>query len=85
VLLQKPDVKPEPVSKSNGAAALKGKRAVYFEEKKVRCGTRIRFNKMRPGTEFGGPDIIETPVTTAVANPRDRRRLWTNTATSESI
>ena len=33
-LLKKPDVKAEPASKSNGAAALKGKRDVYFEENK---------------------------------------------------
>ena len=33
------------------------------------------FNKMRPGTEFGGPAIIETPVTTVVVNPGDRAAM----------
>ena len=27
--------------------------------------------KLRPGAEFVGPVIIETPVTTVVVNPRD--------------
>jgi len=71
-LLKKPDVKAQPVSKSDGAAALKGEREVYFEENKNFVLTPIYdFNKMRPGMEFSGPAIIETPVTTVVANPGD--------------
>ena len=75
-LLKKPDVKAEPVSTSNGAEALKGQRDVYFEENKKFVPTRVYdFNKMRPGTEFGGPAIIETPVTTVVVNPGDRAAM----------
>jgi N-methylhydantoinase A len=75
-LLKKPDVKAQPLSKSDGAAALKGERDVYFEENKNFVPTRIYdFNKMRPGMEFSGPAIIETPVTTVVANPGDRAAM----------
>jgi N-methylhydantoinase A len=75
-LLKKPDVKAEPASKSNGTAALKSERAVYFEENKNFIPTRVYdFNEMRPGMEFGGPAIIETPVTTVVVNPRDRAAM----------
>ena len=75
-LLQKPDVKAEPVSRSDGAGALKGERDAYFEENKNFIPTRVYdFNKMRPGTEFGGPAIIETPVTTVVVNPGDRAAM----------
>jgi N-methylhydantoinase A len=75
-LLKKPDVKAEPVSKSDGAEALKGERDVYFEENKKFVRTRVYdFNKMRPGTEFGGPAIIETSVTTVVVNPGDRAAM----------
>jgi N-methylhydantoinase A len=75
-LLKKPDVKAEPASKSNGAAAIKGERDVYFEENKNFIPTQVYdFNKMRPGMEFGGPAIIETPVTTVVVNPSDRAAM----------
>jgi N-methylhydantoinase A len=75
-LLKKPDIKAEPVSKSDGAAALKGRRNVYFEENKKFVPTRVyEFNKMRPGTEFAGPAIIETSVTTVVVNPGDRAAM----------
>ncbi|HSE87082.1 MAG TPA: hydantoinase/oxoprolinase family protein [Candidatus Binatia bacterium] len=75
-LLKKPDVKAEPASKSNGTAALKSERAVYFEENKNFIPTRVYdFNEMRPGMEFGGPAIIETPVTTVVVNPSDRAAM----------
>jgi N-methylhydantoinase A len=75
-LLKKPDVKAEPVSTSNGAGALKGQRDVYFEENKKFVPTRVYdFNKMRPGAKFGGPAIIETPVTTVVVNPGDRAAM----------
>src|SRR5215813_1991946 len=71
-LLKKPDVKARRVRKSAGAAAQKGDREVNFEEKKNFVLTPIYdFNKMRPGMEFSGPAIIETPVTTVVANPGD--------------
>jgi N-methylhydantoinase A len=75
-LLKKPDVKAEPLSKSNAAAALKGERDVYFEESEKFVQTRVYdFNKMTPGTELGGPAIIETPVTTVVVNPADRATM----------
>jgi N-methylhydantoinase A len=75
-LLNKPDIKAQPVSKSDGAKALKGERDVYFEENKTFVPTRVYdFNKMRPGMEFAGPAIIETPVTTVVVNPGDRAAM----------
>jgi N-methylhydantoinase A len=75
-LLKRPDIKPERVAKSDGVAALKGDRDVYFEENKTFVPTRVyNFNKMEPGAEFGGPAIIETPVTTVVVNPGDRAAM----------
>lgn len=75
-LLKKPDIKPERTIKSDGTAALKGERHVYFEENREFRATRVYdFNKMAPGTEFDGPAIIETPVTTVVVNPGDRAAM----------
>jgi N-methylhydantoinase A len=72
-LLRKPDIKRARVARSNGAAALKAERDVYFQEYKKFVRTRIYdFTRIEPGTEFGGPAIIETPVTTVVVNPSDR-------------
>ena len=33
------------------------------------------FERLAPGTEFSGPGIIETPVTTIVVNPNDRAMI----------
>jgi len=75
-LLKKPDIKPAHVAKSDGAAALSGEREAYFEENKKFVPTRIYdFRRMEPGAEFGGPAIIETPVTTIVVNPGDRAAM----------
>jgi N-methylhydantoinase A len=64
------------LSKSDGAAALKGQREVYFEENRKFVPTRVYdFNQLKPGTEFAGPAIIETPVTTVVVNPSDRAAM----------
>ena len=72
-LLNKPDIKAEPLHKSDGARALKGEREVYFEEERKFVSTRVYdFTRMDPGAEFAGPVIVETPVTTVVVNPRDR-------------
>jgi N-methylhydantoinase A len=72
-LLNKPDIKSEPLDKSDGAPALKGEREVYFEEERKFIRTRVYdFTRMDPGAEFAGPAIIETPVTTVVVNPHDR-------------
>ena len=49
-----------------------------FTSRKTKSSLPTRvydFNKMRPGTEFGGPAIIETPVTTVVVNPGDRAAM----------
>ena len=71
-LLKKPDIKAETVAPSDGSVALKAKREVYFEENRKFTATRVYdFNQLRPGAEFVGPVIIETPVTTVVVNPRD--------------
>jgi N-methylhydantoinase A len=75
-LLKEPDIKAEPLARSDGAAALKGERAVYFEENRRFAPTRVYdFTKLQPGAEFAGPAIIETPVTTVVVNPRDRAAM----------
>ncbi len=72
-LLKKPDIKAEVVARSDGSVALKGEREVYFEENRKFTATRIYdFDQLRPGAEFVGPAIIETPVTTVVVNPHDR-------------
>jgi N-methylhydantoinase A len=72
-LLNKPDIEAEPLHKSDGARALKGEREVYFEEERKFVATRVYdFVRLDPGTEFAGPVIIETPVTTVVVNPNDR-------------
>jgi len=75
-VLKKPDIKAENIEKSDGAAALKNQRPVYFEESRDFVQTRVYdFTKMQPGTAFAGPAIIETPVTTIVVNPRDRAEM----------
>ncbi len=72
-VLKKPDIKAEAITKSDGAASLKGERDVYFQENRKFVPTRVYdFNKMQPGTEFAGPAVIETPVTTVIVNPCDR-------------
>src|SRR5262244_2903680 len=71
-LLKKPDIKREPIKSSDGKEAVKGERPVYFEEESKFISTPIYdFERMHPGMEFSGPAIIETPVTTVVANPGD--------------
>lgn len=75
-VLKKPDIRREPVKKSDGAHALKAHREVYFEEERKFIPTRVyNFEKMRPGMSFPGPAIIETPVTTLVVNPNDRAAM----------
>ncbi|HEY3152603.1 MAG TPA: hydantoinase/oxoprolinase family protein [Candidatus Binatia bacterium] len=76
-LLNKPDIKAEPLHKSNATLlALKGEREVYFEEERKFVSTRVYdFTRMDPGVELAGPVIIETPVTTVVVNPRDRAAM----------
>lgn len=72
-MLKKPDIKAEAITQSDGNAALKGEREVYFEENRQFVSTRVYdFDKMSPGTGFAGPAVIETPVTTVIINPRDR-------------
>jgi N-methylhydantoinase A len=75
-VLKKPDIKAERVQRSNGERALKGRRDIYFEEARNFVSTAVYdFTKMRPGAEFDGPAIIETPVTTIVINPNDRASM----------
>jgi N-methylhydantoinase A len=75
-LLKKPDIKAEPLHRSDGARALKAERAVYFEEARKFVTTRVYdFTRMEPGDEFTGPVIIETPVTTVIVNPHDRAAM----------
>jgi N-methylhydantoinase A len=74
--LKKPQIKRASVEKGSARAALKGKRDVYFEEHRNYVPTPIYdFERMKPGDEIPGPGIIETPVTTIVANPRDRAAM----------
>jgi len=75
-LLRKPDIKAEAVARSDGSLALNGEREVYFEENRKFTATRVYdFDRLRPGAEFVGPAIIETPVTTVVVNPSDRAAM----------
>jgi N-methylhydantoinase A len=75
-LLRKPDITAETVAPSDGSIALKGERQVYFEENRNFTATRVYdFNQLRPGAQFVGPAIIETPVTTVVVNPHDRAAM----------
>jgi N-methylhydantoinase A len=75
-LLRKPDIKAEAVARSDGSLALNGEREVYFEENGKFTATRVYdFDRLRPGAEFVGPAIIETPVTTVVVNPSDRAAM----------
>ena len=56
--------------------SLKGKREVYFEERRGFVATDIYdFEKLVPGIEIVGPGVIETPVTTIVLNPGDRAMI----------
>ncbi len=76
-VLKKPQIKSVSVSKNaNPGVASKGKRDVYFEERRGFVSTDIYdFDKLVPGVEIVGPGIIETPVTTVVVNPRDRAMI----------
>jgi len=76
-VLKKPKIKSAAMSKGvSPDVALKGKREVYFEERKEFVWTDIYdFGRLVPGTEFSGPGIIETPVTTIVVNPNDRAMI----------
>jgi N-methylhydantoinase A len=73
-LLQKPKIKSAPRSQSaDSESALKEKRDVYFEEARAFTPTGIYdFQRLSPGMTLTGPAVIETPVTTIVANPGDR-------------
>ncbi len=75
--LKKPKIKSVLMSKgADPEVALKGERGVYFEERKDFVSTKIYdFERLAPGTEFSGPGIIETPVTTIVVNPNDRAMI----------
>lgn len=70
--LPKPQIRREPLGRSEPERALKGTRPVYFTEYQDFTPTRIYdFANMQPGIEIPGPAIIETPVTTIVVNPHD--------------
>jgi N-methylhydantoinase A len=71
--LRRPRVRSQPTEKGNQDQAVKEQRDVYFEEYRDFVKTRIfDFERLKPGIEISGPAVIETPVTTIVANPRDR-------------
>jgi N-methylhydantoinase A len=71
--LRRPRVRSQPTEKGNQDQAVKEQRDVYFEEYRDFVKTRIfDFDRLKPGIEISGPAVIETPVTTIVANPRDR-------------
>ncbi|MBI2999420.1 MAG: hydantoinase/oxoprolinase family protein, partial [Deltaproteobacteria bacterium] len=76
-VLKKPKIQSVSMNKgANPEVAVKGKREVYFEERKDFVSTHIYdFERLVPGTEFSGPGIIETPVTTIVVNPNDRAMI----------
>lgn len=71
--MRRPRVRRQPVEKGSPDLAVKHERNVYFEEYRDFVRTRIfDFQRLKPGSEISGPAVIETPVTTIVANPRDR-------------
>jgi N-methylhydantoinase A len=70
--LNKPDIRREALVQSDGSEAAKDEREVYFQEYDKFTVTPVYdFTKIKPGTRFSGPAIIETPVTTIVVNPND--------------
>jgi N-methylhydantoinase A len=70
--LKKPQIRKDAYEKMSAERALKGKRAVYFEEQQDFSQTSIYgFESMGPGHQVFGPAVIETPVTTIVVNPKD--------------
>ena len=75
-LLKKPDIKAEPVSTVRRRHGAQRPARCLLRGKPKFAATRVYdFNQLRPGAEFGGPAIIETPVTTVVVNPGDRAAM----------
>lgn len=71
--LPKPEFERDTMGEKNVAAAIKGKREVYFEEYGKYVATQVYdFDQLVAGAMIAGPAIIETPVTTIVVNPNDR-------------
>lgn len=74
--LRKPNIRRQSSAAANTADAVKGRRAVYFEEHKDFIPTSIYdFERMNAGMSIAGPAVIETPVTTIVINPNDRATI----------
>jgi N-methylhydantoinase A len=74
--LNKPDIRKEALVQSDGSEVVKDEREVYFQEYDKFTVTPVYdFTKIKPGTRFSGPAIIETPVTTIVVNPNDRAAI----------
>jgi N-methylhydantoinase A len=71
--LCKPKLRKYPLQKNQAALARKSQRRVYFEEFRDYVPTQIYdYERLAPGSEIGGPAVIETPITTIVVNPKDR-------------
>jgi N-methylhydantoinase A len=71
--MRRPRVRREPVEKASKDLPVKEQRNIYFEEYRDFVKTTIfDLERLKPGSEISGPAVIETPVTTIVANPRDR-------------
>jgi N-methylhydantoinase A len=74
--MARPRVKSQPLQKGAQDNAVKEERNVYFEEYRDFVRTKIfEFERLKPGVEIEGPAVIETPVTTIVANPKDRATI----------
>ena len=74
--LPKPEFERQPPAEVDAKHAVKGKRAVYFEEFGKFVPTSIYdFDRIKPGNHIPGPAIIETPVTTIVVHPQDRASM----------
>ena len=70
--MARPQVKRQPLQKGAQDNAVKEERNVYFEEYRDFVRTKIfDFERLKAGVEIEGPAVIETPVTTIVANPKD--------------
>jgi N-methylhydantoinase A len=71
--LTRPRLRRYPRQSVHADRALKAEREVYFEEAGKFVKTKIyAYERLAPGSEFRGPGVIETPITTIVVNPAAR-------------
>lgn len=73
----KPKLREHPEGTASSAAALKGKRQVYFAGpvKKMIDADIYDYNCLKPANIVTGPAIIETPITTIVIPPNHQAKV----------